>query len=81
MRWRLGDPTLTEKQLRAARQFLTYMRTEDVVLGLDLSQEIPWVWLPREAQDGRCILRWPPGREMPRGPHLEAISLPELSLV
>ncbi|MFD4608291.1 hypothetical protein ACFWOT_09265 [Streptomyces sp. NPDC058440] len=77
MRWRLGDPTLTDRQLREAERFGMYVRTKKVVLGFDLSSKNPWVWLPREESDGNLVLRWPEGRETPLGPHLAAITLPD----
>nr|WTB30305.1 hypothetical protein OG781_13150 [Streptomyces sp. NBC_00830] len=78
MRWQLGDPTLSERQLHNAKLFAKYVRDHDVVLtlDLDLEQQSPWVWVPREGQDGRLVLRWPEGREMPRGPHMAALTLP-----
>lgn len=76
MRWRLGDKTLTDRQLRMAKGFAAYSEEHDVVLSLDIEKKSPWVWLPREATDGRLVLRWPDGREMPKAPHLKAITLP-----
>ncbi|MFJ9234370.1 hypothetical protein ACIRJ3_05220 [Streptomyces anulatus] len=76
IRWRLGDPTLTEKQLLRARNFTRYQRRNGVVLALDWEKDKPWVYVPREPSDGELVIRWPEGRELPRGPHLEAISLP-----
>ncbi|MEU8948768.1 hypothetical protein [Streptomyces sp. NPDC048489] len=77
MRWRLGDETLTAQQLDAAQRFMAYIVQYEVVLDLDGTQEgNPWVWLPRLPEDGRLVIRWPADREMPKGPHLEAISLP-----
>ncbi|MET8403477.1 hypothetical protein [Streptomyces sp900116325] len=76
MRWRLGDPTLTENQLLRANAFMKYLERRNVVLTLDWSKDNPWVYMPREPADGRVVIRWPEGQELPRGPHLEAISLP-----
>ncbi|MEV3860724.1 hypothetical protein AB0J38_41250 [Streptomyces sp. NPDC050095] len=76
VRWRLGDPKLTPKQIKAAERFASYSREQDVVLTLDLTQSNPWVWVPRLPEDGQLVLRWPGGRELPKGPHLEAITLP-----
>ncbi|MFB9346148.1 hypothetical protein ACFFUA_01510 [Streptomyces heliomycini] len=78
IRWRLGDKTLSDRQLHMAERFCDYSRARDVVLALDPAQEkSPWVWLPREPADGQLVLRWPADREKPKGAHLEAISLPE----
>jgi hypothetical protein len=77
MRWRLGDPTLSARQLHDAQRFITYVREHDVVLGLDVELSSPWVWLPRQEEDGRLILRWPKDRELPKSSHLEAITLPD----
>ncbi|NEC21165.1 hypothetical protein [Streptomyces parvus] len=76
IRWRLGDPTLTERQLLRARNFTKHQKRNGVVLTLDWSKDNPWVFLPREPSDGELVIRWPEGRELPKGPHLEAISLP-----
>lgn len=77
MRWRLGDPDLTERQIEAAKHFANRSRKHDVVLALAPDEPQPWVWVAREPSDGRRVLRWPAGREMPRGPHLAAITLPD----
>ncbi|MER6382080.1 hypothetical protein ACWDBD_38955 [Streptomyces sp. NPDC001118] len=78
MRWRLGDPTLTARQIGDAQRFARYARDNGVILDFDPGrQENPWEWLPREDADGNLLLRWPAGLEMPKGPHLKAITLPE----
>ncbi|MFE5009755.1 hypothetical protein ACFRJ3_34805 [Streptomyces sp. NPDC056696] len=76
MRSRLGDPTLTAKQIQRAERFAAHLELNDLILTLDWDQENPWVYMPRESSDGRLVIRWPEGRERPKGPHLEAISLP-----
>jgi hypothetical protein len=76
IRSRLGDPTLTEKQLHRAERFAANLELNGLILTLDWSKENPWVFAPREPSDGRLVIRWPEGRELPKGPHLEAISLP-----
>ncbi|MFJ8699450.1 hypothetical protein [Streptomyces ardesiacus] len=78
MRWRMGDPKLTPRQRKLAQEFLTYVQENDVVVSLDPTAKTPWVWLPREPQDGDLVLRWPPAREKPKGDHLKAITLPEV---
>jgi hypothetical protein len=60
-----------------AHRFSAYCAANGVVLSLDLSQDTPWVWLPRQASDGQLVVRWPEGREKPKGPHLKAITLPD----
>ncbi|KIE24711.1 hypothetical protein LK08_22740 [Streptomyces sp. MUSC 125] len=78
MRWRLGDPTLSARQVGDAQRFARYARDNHVILGFDPERrENPWQWLPREDSDGDLLLRWPAGREMPKEPHLKAITLPE----
>ncbi|MFC9591509.1 hypothetical protein ACFTUC_17175 [Streptomyces sp. NPDC056944] len=79
MRWRLGDPNLTEKQRERAEYFMGRLRGEGEILALVWSEENPWVYLPREPSDGRLVIRWPADRELPKGLHLEAISLPAVS--
>lgn len=77
IRWRLGDTTLTEKQHLRARNFTKHEKRNGAVLALDWSRDgNPWVFVPREPSDGDLVIRWPEGRELPKGPHLEAISLP-----
>ncbi|MGW2713694.1 hypothetical protein HKX69_05785 [Streptomyces argyrophyllae] len=78
MRWRLGDPTLTEKQMYMARRFESQAR-EGVVLEFAPETKSRWVWVPRQESDGDLVLRWPAGRELPKGPHLAAITLPEVT--
>lgn len=78
IRWRLGDETLSERQVASAKKLATHELTNGVVLALDVESKPPWVWLPRTPADGRLILRWPDGRELPKGPHLKAITLPRL---
>ncbi|MGW7284783.1 ImmA/IrrE family metallo-endopeptidase [Streptomyces sp. NPDC054847] len=77
IRWRLGDPTLSERQLHMAKRFAEYSHERNVVVSLDVSAEVPWVWLPRVSSDGRLVIRWPAGQERPGAAHLQAITLPE----
>ncbi len=80
LRWRLGDPTLTPDQQRRVRNFTARMEREGNILVMDWSREgHPWVFLPREPSDGRLVVRWPEGRELPKGPHLEALMLPPVT--
>lgn len=79
IRWRLGDDTLTPRQLERASRFAHVLERDQVVLAIDWTQENPWVYVPRKPSDGRLVVRWPEGRELPKGPHLEAISLPAAS--
>ncbi|MFF4557179.1 hypothetical protein [Streptomyces sp. NPDC001422] len=77
VRYRLGDPQLSERQKSDAVKFQAYVEKHAVVLHLDSSREVsPWVFVPRMPADGRLVIRWPEGREKPLGAHLEAISLP-----
>lgn len=76
IRGRLGDPSLTDRQLQRTDRFVAHLERNGLILTLDWSQENPWVFMPREPSDGRLVVRWPEGREMPKGAHLEAISLP-----
>ncbi|MFG3176598.1 hypothetical protein ACGFZC_16255 [[Kitasatospora] papulosa] len=80
IRWRLGDPALTPRQLERAERFTAHLERHGFVLALDWARDNPWVYVPREPTDGRLVIRWPEGRELPRGPHLEAISLPGASV-
>ncbi|MFE5542786.1 hypothetical protein ACFQ71_03100 [Streptomyces sp. NPDC056534] len=78
MRRRLGDDSLTPRQLQRADRFKAYLERNGEVLSLDWDgpEENPWVFVPRTPSDGRLVVRWPAGRECPKGLHLEAISLP-----
>lgn len=76
IRSRLGDPTLTGKQQVRVERFTAHLERNGLILALDWSQENPWVFMPREPSDGRLVIRWPEERELPKGAHLEAISLP-----
>lgn len=77
IRWRLGDNTLTSTQVHRARAFVAYLKAHSAVLALDWGRNgNPWVYLPRTREDADLVIRWPEGRERPKGAHLEAISLP-----
>lgn len=76
IRWRLGDPDLTDRQHERVEKFTRNLERNDFVLAIDWAKDNPWVYVPREPRDGRRVIRWPEGRELPRGPHLEAITLP-----
>ncbi|MFK0231229.1 hypothetical protein ACIQUL_36300 [Streptomyces sp. NPDC090303] len=77
MRWRLGDDSLTERQRDRIQRFVGRLERDGTVLALVWGEENPWVYVAREPSDGRRVVRWPQGRELPRGPHLEAITLPD----
>ncbi|MEV5677471.1 hypothetical protein [Streptomyces sp. NPDC052179] len=76
IRWRLGDPGLTETQQHRVKKFMAYVERHDSVLSIDWSKENPWIFVPRKLSDGRRVIRWPEGRELPKGAHLDAITLP-----
>ncbi|MEV5883107.1 hypothetical protein AB0L74_10380 [Streptomyces sp. NPDC052020] len=77
LRWRLGDD-LSGVPLRRAKKVAADARDRDAVLHLDVTNaESSWVWLPREPADGQLILRWPAGREKPKGAHLKALMVPD----
>lgn len=64
LRLRLGDTSLTQAQLRYARNFES--RSRDAVLDLrPEADESPWVWVPRLPSDDRRVVRWPAGRDLP----------------
>ncbi|MGV9693342.1 ImmA/IrrE family metallo-endopeptidase [Streptomyces sp. NPDC003444] len=74
LRWRLNDPKLSPRQLTEARRFEARLRRDNVVLDL-AAAEGAWVYRPREEHDGLMVIRWPAGRELPEGPHREALYL------
>ncbi|MEU6765891.1 hypothetical protein ABZ916_25650 [Streptomyces sp. NPDC046853] len=81
LRWRLGDPTLTTQQLARVRVLASRMEAKGTILELawDEEGEQPWTFVPRKESDGRLVVRWPEGRELPKGPHLDAITLPPVA--
>ncbi|MEV0470731.1 hypothetical protein [Streptomyces prunicolor] len=77
LRRQLGDKTLTPNQLNAAARFERMIREGEVVLDLQPdSDEGPWALVPRLPSDGRMVIRWPEGRELPTGKLREALNLP-----
>lgn len=78
LRWRLGDAGLTKRQLADAARFERIIRNGNVVMDLQPDAKGgPWVLLPREPSDGRMVIRWPEGRELPTGELRKALDLPE----
>ncbi|MFE3579412.1 hypothetical protein [Streptomyces vinaceus] len=75
LRAALGDDQLKESHLVAAARFEKRLRKDNVILtyqpGSGFALE------PRTPEDGALILRWPKGRELPEGEHLNAITLAE----
>jgi hypothetical protein len=78
LRRQLGDPALTRNQRTAAERFDRLIRSQDAVM--DLQPDAPggpWVLLPRKPSDGRMVIRWPEGRELPTGKLRESLDLPD----
>jgi hypothetical protein len=78
LRRQLGDPALTRNQRTAAERFDRLIRSQDVVM--DLQPDAPggpWVLLPRKPSDGRMVIRWPEGRDLPKGELRAALDLPD----
>jgi hypothetical protein len=76
LRVRLGD-TVTSRQRWAAERFERALRQGDCVMDFQPDASEPFPYVPREASDGRLVIRWPEGRELPEGELLEALRLPE----
>ncbi|MGW5773096.1 hypothetical protein ACWEVY_28585 [Streptomyces longwoodensis] len=77
LRRQLGDSGLSATQLKAAERFERMIRENDSVLDLQPDNpEGPWVLVPRRPSDGRLVIRWPEGRQLPTGDQLKALSLP-----
>ena len=79
LRWRLGDPGLSERQLQDAKRFSRTIRSRGVVMSLDPVGAQPWPYLPRQASDGQMVIRWPEDREKPTALHMEALNLPPVN--
>ncbi|MFB8199404.1 hypothetical protein [Kitasatospora purpeofusca] len=76
LRLQLGDPSLSEKQRRAASGFEDRLRRELVVLAYDRQSVKGFYYLPREPGDGQLVIRWPEG--VPRDLEAEKyLTLPE----
>jgi hypothetical protein len=76
LRWRLGDQTLSEDQLRRARVWEERLRREDIVLCYDRDQPEPWYYRAREKRDGRLVIDWPEELPFPDDKLRTALELP-----
>ncbi|GHE92907.1 hypothetical protein GCM10017776_06710 [Streptomyces griseoluteus] len=77
LRWRLGDPDMTANQVRGAKRFERTVRERNSVLDFQPEADEPWLFVPRIESDGRMVIRWPQGRELPEGELRAALDLPE----
>ncbi|MFH8346773.1 hypothetical protein [Streptomyces sp. NPDC018045] len=78
LRQQLGDQ-LTENQKQYVRNLLARVEAEGVVLDYDRDSVEGIVFRPRQPEDGRRILRWPVGIDLPEPRLLAAMDLPKLS--
>jgi hypothetical protein len=77
LRRQLGDDGLSAGQLKGADRFERLIRDTGCVLDFQPdAPDGPWVLLPRQPSDGRMVIRWPEGRELPTGKLREALDLP-----
>ncbi|MGW2448949.1 hypothetical protein [Streptomyces sp. NPDC001675] len=79
LRGRLGDEKMTANQKRGAERFERAVRKGNHVLDFQPDSEEPWRFVPREDSDGRMVIRWPRGRDLPRGELRAALDLPAVS--
>jgi hypothetical protein len=77
LRKRLGDDTLSERQMADAGRFERRIRRDGVVLDYDPDSDQGFHFRRRRAEDGRRVLAWPPGVELPSGEELKALDLPD----
>ncbi|MFD7015906.1 hypothetical protein [Streptomyces sp. NPDC059928] len=76
MRVQLGD-TASEAQRREADWLIGRLIRDDVVIDYDADTEHGWAYVPRKPQDGRRIIRWPEGKELPEADLQRAMELPD----
>ncbi|GAA4071236.1 hypothetical protein [Streptomyces hundungensis] len=76
MRTQLGD-TASEAQRREADWLIGRLIRDDVVIDYNAETEQGWAYVPRKPQDGRRIIRWPEGKELPAADLQRAMELPE----
>lgn len=77
LRWRLNDPSLSDRQVTDAKVWCERLKRDEVVLGYDPTTEKGWFYRPRTPEDGRLVLAWPAGKELPQEPDLrQALELP-----
>ncbi|UQI44646.1 hypothetical protein M1P56_09940 [Streptomyces sp. HU2014] len=80
MRRQLGDQ-VSETQQREADWLIQRLLRDGTVVDYDGASEAGWTYVPRRPSDGRRILRWPEGRELPADEDLrKAMELPEGAL-
>ncbi|MGI5531540.1 hypothetical protein ACQEVX_30430 [Streptomyces syringium] len=75
VRLQLGDTT-SPKQQKGAVAFIRRLIRDDVVLDYDRDSVEGWKFVPRMPSDGRWIIRWPAGKELPEADLQRALELP-----
>ncbi|MER6912250.1 hypothetical protein ABT354_11300 [Streptomyces sp. NPDC000594] len=75
LRSRLGDTGLSQTQQREAEWLIGRLVRDNTVVTYD--PENGWQYAPREPADGRMIVRWPAGKELPKEDLRQALTLPE----
>ncbi|MGW1867935.1 hypothetical protein ACWCPS_20490 [Streptomyces mauvecolor] len=75
MRVQLGD-TVSETQRREADWLIGRLVRDGVVIDYDPASDEGWAYVRRESTDGRRIVRWPAGKELPEGDLQNAMELP-----
>ncbi|MEU5166808.1 hypothetical protein [Streptomyces mutomycini] len=76
LRMRLGDDSLSEKQLDLAEQWERRLRERDEVLCYDPDAPEGWLYRPRKPRDGCRVIDWPSGLPYPSEEFKRALDLP-----
>ncbi|MBD0739849.1 response regulator transcription factor [Streptomyces sp. CBMA29] len=77
VRYRLGDDTLSARQLTNAVNFGRRLQREGTVLQYQAQDAQPFSYVPRRPSDGRLVVRWPADQPQPEAEVLEPLELPE----
>ncbi|MFI6682578.1 hypothetical protein [Streptomyces sp. NPDC050485] len=75
MRVQLGD-TVSQTQQREADWLIGRLLRDNTVIDYAPETEDGWLYVPREPSDGRRIIRWPAGKELPGGELQKAMEFP-----
>jgi len=76
LRYRLGDPKLSDKQLTLAKTWIRELRERDEVLCYDRDLPDGWYYRPRRPEDDRLIVDWPADLPFPDERFRKALELP-----
>ena len=77
LRCRLGDDSLSEHQIKEAKQWERRIRNNNEVLCYDPESEDGWYYRPRTEEDGRLVIDWPKDLPFPDDRSRKALELPD----